>query len=223
MSEVNYVQTVRQTFAERVKMYRKLTKPQLVSMYNERLRIRGEEDPMAKTYTKVWLANWLAEDEKTNYPDGCAECAPTCETEIRPKFASTAPSYSFYDSETLDPVEIDAKDIIGPWDVEKDGGLQGIDLIAAERSEQLCGHGYTPESDQQYKSHELLFGALAYLNTAIYGKGVGEEDWPFSRESFKPSDDDNKNLAKAAAMIAAELDRRLYKNNKETNDTTGEN
>lgn len=221
MSEVNYVQTVRQTFAERVKMYRKLTKPQLVSMYNERLRIRGEEDPMAKTYTKVWLANWLAEDEKTNYPDGCAECAPPENPEVN--MASSCASYTVLDAKTLDPVEIDAQDILGPWDVERAGGFDALELIAIERHEQLFAHGYTPETDQQYKSNELLFGALAYLNTAIYGKGVGEEDWPFRRDTFKPSEDDEKNLVKAAAMIAAELDRRKYIKEKEKNDTTGEN
>ena len=195
MSEaVNYVQTVRQTFAERVKMYRKLTKQELVSMYNERLRVRGEKDPMAKTYTKVWLANWLAEDEKTHYPDGCAECEPETKEYMGVTFSSAS---------TEEPI-----DVIGDFDVEEDG--DAIDYIATERWEQVHKHGYTPENDAGYKNKELLFGALAYLNSDIYNGNIGSEDWPFKKDTFKPSGDPIVNLTKAAAMIAAEIDRIRY-------------
>ena len=36
-----------------------------------------------------------------------------------------------------------------------------------------------PEHDK------LLLAALAYLKAAIYGKSVGEEDWPYKKEDFE--------------------------------------
>ena len=83
----------------------------------------------------------------------------------------------------------------------------GIELIFEERIKQIRKHGYTPEHDSGYKHNELLFAALAYLNTAIYGKNVGSEDWPFPKEFFKPDTDIVENLSKVGAFIAAEIDR----------------
>ena len=68
------LQVVRQTFEERYNMYFKCKKKDLLVMYNERLRQRGQKDEMSNTLTKAWLANWLAKDEVTHYPDACKEC-----------------------------------------------------------------------------------------------------------------------------------------------------
>lgn len=68
------LQVVRQTFEERYNMYFKNKKEVLLVMYNERLRQRGQKDEMSNTLTKKWLANWLAKDEVTHYPDACKEC-----------------------------------------------------------------------------------------------------------------------------------------------------
>ena len=92
----------------------------------------------------------------------------------------------------------------------------GCQQIAEERTKQINKYGYTPEHDSAYKSSQLLFGALAYLNAAIYGKSVGEEDWPFDMKYFKGGTDFAGDLATAGAFIAAELDRLNYE--KEHND-----
>ena len=94
--------------------------------------------------------------------------------------------------------------------------LTGIDLITEEREKQISKYGYTPEHDSGYKSYQLVFGALAYLNTAIYGKSVGEEDWPFDAKYFH-DEGYVESLKKAGAFIVAELDRVSY-NKKENSE-----
>jgi len=85
----------------------------------------------------------------------------------------------------------------------------GLDLVLDEREHQIK-KGYTTEDvDIKYNNKELLFAALAYLNSAIYGPGPGSEDWPFSSEFFHPRSD-IENLTKAAALIIADIDRQLY-------------
>ena len=84
----------------------------------------------------------------------------------------------------------------------------GIDLVKEEREKQINKHGYTTVHDRHHPNKAVLYGALAYLNSAIYSPTVGIEDWPFKEESFKP-EGDIKNLVKAAAMIIAEIDKRL--------------
>ena len=79
------LQVVRQTFEERYNMYFKCKKKDLLVMYNERLRQRGQKDEMSHTLTKAWLANWLAKDEVTHYPDACKECE--CETANLPGYS----------------------------------------------------------------------------------------------------------------------------------------
>ena len=83
-----------------------------------------------------------------------------------------------------------------------------INLVKEEREKQINKHGYTVAYDRQHHDKAVLHGALAYLNSTIYSSTVGIEDWPFEKESFKP-EGDIKNLVKAAAMIIAEIDKRL--------------
>lgn len=84
----------------------------------------------------------------------------------------------------------------------------GIDLVKEEREKQISKHGYTTVHDRQHSRKALMYGALAYLNSAIYSPNIGEEDWPFEKDCFKP-EGDIQNLVKAAAMIIAEIDKRL--------------
>ena len=83
-----------------------------------------------------------------------------------------------------------------------------IDLVKEEREKQINKYGYTAVHDRQHHNTAVLYGALAYLNSTIYSSTAGIEDWPFEKESFKP-EGDIKNLVKAAAMIIAEIDKRL--------------
>lgn len=87
----------------------------------------------------------------------------------------------------------------------------GIDLIAAERTRQVEREGWTPEHDAQHTGGELAQAAACYC---IVNPGPAEQVdlWPWQAESFKregaplPS---MRDLVKAGALIAAEIDRRL--------------
>ena len=90
----------------------------------------------------------------------------------------------------------------------------GVELIQIERQKQIDKYGYTPEHDSMYSGSQLKFAALSYLNTALYGKSVGEEDWPFDKVYFKPGTE-IACLSKAGALIAAEIDRLTQEENDE--------
>ena len=79
----------------------------------------------------------------------------------------------------------------------------GLEQIAEELAEQLNNANLHYED---CKNKELLFGALSYLNAAIYGESVGNEDWPFSQTNWQ-YEGYVESLKKAGAFIAAELDR----------------
>lgn len=94
----------------------------------------------------------------------------------------------------------------------------GIALIANERHRQIEKEGYTPEHDDSHDKGELIKACDAYLNIALYQiannglisagcRYVSRQRWPWSEDSFEPSDDTIENLTKAAALIAAEIDR----------------
>ena len=79
----------------------------------------------------------------------------------------------------------------------------GLEQIAEEQLKQINKYG---SISTNLKDKKLLFGALSYLNAAIYGESVGNEDWPFEQiywhyEGYAES------LKKAGALIAVELDR----------------
>lgn len=79
----------------------------------------------------------------------------------------------------------------------------GIEQIAEEQLKQISKYS---NINTNLNDKKLLFGALSYLNAAIYGESVGNEDWPFEQiywhyEGYVES------LKKAGAFIAAELDR----------------
>ena len=95
----------------------------------------------------------------------------------------------------------------------------GIGAIADERIRQQREEGYTPEFDDQYTDGELIDSAVCY---ALYGraiaKGMTKEQartmagigWPetWSPTAFKP-DGGMRDLVRAGALIAAEIDRRI--------------
>lgn len=95
----------------------------------------------------------------------------------------------------------------------------GVPLIQQERIRQIYSEGFDADHDAAHTHAELLEAALAYVACAI-GQVQGEpltdaaevaglSWWPvgWSQEWWKPSNDPIRNLTKAGALIAAEIDR----------------
>ncbi|SMC63787.1 hypothetical protein [Sporomusa malonica] len=87
---------------------------------------------------------------------------------------------------------------------------EAILLIAQERKRQIEQEGWTPEHDQQHTAGELALAAMMYTYPSQYGRDeeTVKNVWPWQRELWKPSPDNRiKELTKAGALIAAEIDR----------------
>ena len=95
--------------------------------------------------------------------------------------------------------------------------LSGAEKIWIERTRQITEEGFSFEHDDQWKKGQLLEAAITYaIGTypTIHPEDTQEtnandvsELWPFEKERFKLSPDPIKNLIKAGAFIAAEIDR----------------
>lgn len=91
----------------------------------------------------------------------------------------------------------------------------GTELIAEERARQISGEGWLAEHDDTHDRAEMNNAARAYAEVAAFqargGKNVNKEcppnGWPWSIEWYKPADEPIRNLVKAGALIAAEIDR----------------
>lgn len=84
----------------------------------------------------------------------------------------------------------------------------GSEMIAAERARQINVEGWTPEHDDEHDSCEMTWAAVSYAMQAANPPGGDEFDpWPWAESWWKPSDDPVRNLVKAGALIAAEIDR----------------
>lgn len=107
----------------------------------------------------------------------------------------------------------------------------GIEMIAAERQRQIDRLGKTAEHDDDYIVGELPSAAICYAiagDCLANGKVMMGEDyvctpenlmenfqslefngvnWPWDWKDFKISPDPIRNLVKAGALIAAEIDR----------------
>lgn len=93
----------------------------------------------------------------------------------------------------------------------------GTELIAQERQRQVEQTGWTAEYDDHHQSGQLAAAAACYAHLAV-AVIQGETDmdeikfnllnfWPWDEHWFKPGADPVRNLAKAGALIAAEIDR----------------
>lgn len=86
----------------------------------------------------------------------------------------------------------------------------GAELIAAERLRQVTAEGWTPEHDAEHGDGSIAMAAASY---AIHDAAIcpmtarGWGLWPWAEKWWKPSDDPVKNLVRAGALIAAEIDR----------------
>lgn len=100
----------------------------------------------------------------------------------------------------------------------------GIEIIAEERARQLAAEGWTPEHDDAHFSGQLIAAATCYATvtfwqvtaddpvesfTALHVSSLSafSQGWPFEESWWKPSECPVRNLAKAGALIAAEIDR----------------
>ena len=98
----------------------------------------------------------------------------------------------------------------------------GIELIKDERKRQIEKEGWTPEHDAQHCNSELAEAAACYCikgDTVVswftskvqaHAKITLERSliWPWDRKWWKPTPDDRvRELVKAGALIAAEIDR----------------
>jgi hypothetical protein len=92
--------------------------------------------------------------------------------------------------------------------------MSGIELIAAERERQVSQEGCTPEHDDLHKDDELAVAAAIYAAPGYERsnkpriRGAIMEFWPWDISWFKPNRNDRvRELVKAGALIAAEIDR----------------
>jgi hypothetical protein len=103
--------------------------------------------------------------------------------------------------------------------------MNGVELIAAERQRQVEEEGWTSQHDDQHDGYELNRAAMCYMTAAVADRApqsiLPPFDWPWEPSQWKPvatsggpeglpsltNSDRIGNLVKAAALIAAEIDR----------------
>lgn len=93
--------------------------------------------------------------------------------------------------------------------------MTGIEIIAEERKRQIEKEGWTAEHDSEHSANDLAIAAGHYAMPEEARTFMLTEEgeylpifWPFDSKWWKPSPNDRvKELAKAGALIAAEIDR----------------
>jgi len=106
--------------------------------------------------------------------------------------------------------------------------MTGIELIAAERERQIHSEGWTSNHDAQHSTGELAIAGACYalrisqvhLPTSVNSpRGLESQidftrplpnqiTWPWDNEWYKPTPENRvRQLVKAGALIAAEIDR----------------
>lgn len=103
-----------------------------------------------------------------------------------------------------------------------DETMSGAAMIAAERRRQIEGEGFTQEHDEEHVDAELSGAAVAYatlarnqivssydpaMASALASGPPSSNLWRWPGDAWKPSTDPIRNLVKAGALIAAEIDR----------------
>lgn len=99
----------------------------------------------------------------------------------------------------------------------------GIELIAEERNRQIEKEGWSPEHDAQHYRGELAIAACLYADIYAETKTKVPYGWPWEDKWWKPSKDRIRNLTKAGALIAAEIDRIQFSETKEAQVKTNTN
>lgn len=94
-------------------------------------------------------------------------------------------------------------------------GDGGTAMIAEERLRQISGEGFDKNHDDEHVEGEMAGAGAAYATFAHYQIAEGQnhrpppQSWRWTHEEWKPSEDPVRNLVKAGALIAAEIDRLL--------------
>ena len=93
----------------------------------------------------------------------------------------------------------------------EDVRVSGIELIAEERKRQIEKEGWTPDHDDKHDSGSLVSAAVTYALEATFDgpsvKGTWfKKFWMWEDVWFKPKDK-VRDLVRAGALIAAEIDR----------------
>ncbi len=92
--------------------------------------------------------------------------------------------------------------------------MTGIELITDERQRQIEKEGFTAEHDKQYTDGQLIGAAMTYAMPSDLRYPINGI-WPWTMEWFKPTPNNRiRELTKAGALIAAEIDRRIAEGEK---------
>lgn len=95
-------------------------------------------------------------------------------------------------------------------DLAEEGEVQvdGVGLIAAERQRQIEHEGWSKDHDaDDHDTGELGLAAAAYALEAVRpARELNRAIWPWDETWWKPKDP-IRNLVRAGALIAAEIDR----------------
>lgn len=86
----------------------------------------------------------------------------------------------------------------------------GTERITAERAQQIEVEGWTPDHDDAHDKGQMAGAAACYAIAGVHHWAREQaiaSFWPWDKEWWKPSDDPIRNLEKAGALIAAEIDR----------------
>ena len=86
--------------------------------------------------------------------------------------------------------------------------MSGIERIAAERTRQIEVEGFTTAHDDRHTKRELQWAALCYVDFP-QSDSYKHFFWPWDAATWKPTGIPLRDLAKAGALIAAEIDRLL--------------
>jgi len=111
-------------------------------------------------------------------------------------------------------VELEAALTTAPPPPAQGSQSGGVAAIAAERQRQIEVEGWTPEHDDQHDDDQFIHAAACYAAAASKARDKAPlifEDtirsmWPWDWKWWKPKDH-RRNLVRAGALIAAEIDR----------------
>jgi len=116
--------------------------------------------------------------------------------------------------------------------IRSTAGLSGVELISRERARQMSEEGWTPTHDDTHRNFELSKAGACYASAAMalskFHRTFKAEElhppmfdylsWPWETKWWRPVDDPIRNLVKAGALIAAEIDRLNRAKRKPDND-----